>query len=293
MPPGRALRRFEFILWLAPAVILVGALTYLPILTELGFSLFAADGFTTPRFVGLANYAQAAAHQDFWAALLNNVWYGIATVIGKLILALMAALLLNGSFRGRAIFRAVFFLPVILSFVAIGLLWTLIFNYNYGFINFFLQNVGLSGLKRDWLGAPETAFPAVIFVDLWKWTGFHVVIYLAGLQSIPGDLYEAAALDGASRWQLLWRITLPLLKPFTAVNVVIASLGAFSVFDLIYVMTQGGPFKSTNVAMIEVYLQAFQFNQFGYAAALSVLVLLLIAGISLGLLRIFRTGPPT
>jgi ABC-type sugar transport system permease subunit len=293
MPPGRALRRFELIFWLAPAVILVGALTYLPILTELGLSLFAADGFTTPRFVGLANYAQAAAHQDFWAALLNNLWYGIATVSGRLGLALMAALLLNGSFRGRAIFRAVFFLPVILSFVAIGLLWTLIFNYNYGFINFFLQNVGLSGLKRDWLGAPETAFPAVIFVDLWKWTGFHVVIYLAGLQSIPGDLYEAAALDGASRWQLLWRITLPLLKPFTAVNVVIASLGAFSVFDLIYVMTQGGPFKSTNVAMIEVYLQAFQFNQFGYAAALSVLVLLLIAGISLGLLRIFRTGPPT
>jgi multiple sugar transport system permease protein len=102
---------------------------------------------------------------------------------------------------------------------------------------------------------------------------------------------DTAALDGASRWQTLWRITLPLLKPFTAVNVIIASLGAFSVFDLIYVMTQGGPFKSTNVAMVEVYLQAFQFNQFGYAAALSVLVLLLITGLSLGLLRIFRSGP--
>lgn len=290
---GRAMRRFEFLLWLAPALLLVGALTYLPILTELGLSLFAADGFSPPRFVGLANYVQAAGQPDFWAALLNNVWYAIGTVSGKLILALIAALLLNGPFRGRAIFRAVFFLPVILSFVAIGLLWTLIFNYNYGLINFLLQAVGLANLKRDWLGASETAFPAVIFVDLWKWTGFHVVIYLAGLQSIPGDLYEAAALDGASRWQMLLRITLPLLKPFTAVNVVIASLGAFSVFDLIYVMTQGGPFKSTNVAMIEVYLQAFQFNQFGYAAALSVLVLLLISGLSLGLLRIFRSGPET
>jgi ABC-type sugar transport system permease subunit len=130
-------------------------------------------------------------------------------------------------------------------------------------------------------------------VDLWKWTGFHVIIYLAGLQSIPGDLYEAAALDGASSGQIFWRLTLPLLKPFTAVNVVIASLGAFSVFDLIYVMTQGGPFKSTNVAMIEVYLQAFQFNQFGYAAALSVLVLLLISGLSLGLLRMFHSGQQT
>jgi ABC-type sugar transport system permease subunit len=288
---GRALKRLEFVVWLAPAVLLVGGLTYLPILIELGLSLFAADGFSTPRFVGFANYGQAAGQPDFWAALLNNVWYAIGTVSGKLVLALIAALLLNGPFRGRALFRAVFFLPVILSFVAIGLLWTLIFNYNYGVINFILQSVGLADLKRDWLGAPETAFPAVLFVDLWKWTGFHVVIYLAGLQAIPGELYEAAALDGASPRQMLWRITLPLLKPFTAVNVVIASLGAFSVFDLIYVMTQGGPFKSTNVAMIEVYLQAFQFNQFGYAAALSVLVLLLIAALSVGLLRLFGSAP--
>jgi ABC-type sugar transport system permease subunit len=288
---GRGIQRFEFVVWLAPAVLLVGALTYLPILIELCLSLFAADGFSAPRFVGAANYVQASGQPDFWAALLNNFWYALGTVSGKLVLALSAALLLNGSFRGRAVFRAVFFLPVILSFVAIGLLWTLIFNYNYGVINFILQSVGLADLKRDWLGAPETAFPAVIFVDLWKWTGFHVVIYLAGLQAIPSDLYEAAALDGASRSQMLWRITLPLLKPFTAVNVVIASLGAFSVFDLIYVMTQGGPFKSTNVAMIEVYLQAFQFNQFGYAAALSVLVLLLIAGLSFGLLRIFGSMP--
>src|SRR3981081_1374079 len=287
---GRSLRRFEFVFWLAPALLLVGALTYLPILTEVGLSLFVADGFSAPRFVGFANYSQAAWTPVVWAPLLNNVWYAAGTVSGKLILALIAALLLNGQFRGRAVFRAVFFLPVILSFVAIGLLWTLIFNYNYGLINFVLQAVGLADLKRDWLGTPETAFPAVIFVDLWKWTGFHVVIYLAGLQSIPGDLYEAAALDGASGWQIFWRLTLPLLKPFTAVNVVIASLGAFSVFDLIYVMTQGGPFKSTNVAMIEVYLQAFQFNQFGYAAALSVLLLLLIAGLSFGLLRIFGSN---
>jgi ABC-type sugar transport system permease subunit len=288
---SRVFQRFEVLLWLAPAMLLVGALTYLPILIELGLSFFAADGFSMPRFVGLANYGLAFDQPDFWAALLNNVWYALGTVSGKLLLALVAALLLNAPFRGRAVFRAVFFLPVILSFVAIGLLWTLIFNYNYGVMNFILQSVGLGDFKRDWLGAPETAFPAVIFVDLWKWTGFHVVIYLAGLQSIPGELYEAAALDGASRRQMLWRITLPMLKPFTAINVVIASLGAFSVFDLIYVMTQGGPFKSTNVAMIEVYLQAFQFNQFGYAAALSVLVLLLIAGLSFGLLRIFHSAP--
>ena len=125
---GLGFRRFEFLLWLAPALLLVGALTYLPILTELVLSLFAADGFSMPRFIGFANYTLAAGQPDFWAALLNNVWYAISTVSGKLLLALIAALLLNGPFRGRAAFRAVFFLPVILSFVAIGLLWTLIFN---------------------------------------------------------------------------------------------------------------------------------------------------------------------
>ena len=119
-------------------MLLVGALTYLPILIELGLSFFAADGFSTPRFVGLANYGQAFGQPDFWAALLNNVWYALGTVSGKLLLALIAALLLNAPFRGRALFRAVFFLPVILSFVAIGLLWTLIFNYNYGVMNFIL-----------------------------------------------------------------------------------------------------------------------------------------------------------
>ena len=131
-------------LWLAPALLLVGALTYLPILTEVVLSLFAADGFSMPRFIGFANYIQAAGQPDFWAALLNNVWYAIGTVSGKLILALIAALLLNGPFRGRADIPSAFFLPVILSFVAIGLLWTLIFNYNYGLINFLLQAVGLA-----------------------------------------------------------------------------------------------------------------------------------------------------
>src|SRR5258708_4975209 len=287
---GRLFQRLEFVFWLAPALVLVGVLTYLPILTEIGLSLFAADGFSAPRFVGFANYAQAAEHPDFWAALLNNVWYAAGTVSGKLIFALIAALLLNGQFRGRTVFRAVFFLPVILSFVAIGLLWTLIFNYNYGLINFVLQAVGLPDLKRDWLGTPETAFPAVIFVDLWKWTGFHVVIYLAGLQSIPSDLYEAAALDGASRWHMLRRRTIPLLKPFTAINALLATLGSLSVFDLVYVMTQGGPVKATDVVMIEVYNQAFQFDHLGYSAAMSAIMLVVIVLVSVILLRSFGQG---
>jgi ABC-type sugar transport system permease subunit len=275
------------IIWLAPAILLLGIFNYLPILLEFCLSFFSADGFSAPKWIGVGNYVEAAHDADFWSALVNNFWYLIGTVAGKIGLALIVATLLNQKLRGRSFLRSVFFLPVVLSFVAIGIIWTLVFNYDYGIVNATLSLAGLAGLRHDWLGTPETALGAVILVDIWKWTGFHVVIYLAGLQSIPGDLYEAAALDGAGPLQRFWRITVPLLKPFTAINVLLASLGALSVFDLVYVMTQGGPVKATDVVMIEVYNQAFQFNRFGYAGAMSAVMLGLIIVLSGVILRVF------
>jgi ABC-type sugar transport system permease subunit len=277
-------------IWLAPALLLLCGLTYLPISLEFILSFFAADGFAPPKLVGLDNYFAAFHDADFWGALINNAWYALWTVTGKLSLSLLVATLLNQRIRGRAILRSIFFLPVVLSFVAVGIIWTLIYNFDYGIINVSLNTLGLGWLKGDWLGSPETAFGAVILVDLWKWTGFHVVIYLAGLQSIPGDLQEAAALDGAGPWQRFWRITVPLLKPFTAINALLATLGSLSVFDLVYVMTQGGPVKATNVVMIEVYNQAFQFNRLGYAAAMSAIMLVLIILVAVVLLRSFGKG---
>ena len=288
---GRSRRRWKTalkpFLWLAPALLLLCGLTYLPISLEFILSFFAADGFAPPKPVGLDNYFAAFHDTDFWGALVNNAWYAVWTVTGKLSLSLLIATWLNRKIHGRAFLRSVFFLPVVLSFVAVGIIWTLIYNFDYGIINVTLSTLGLGWLKSDWLGSPETAFGAVVLVDLWKWTGFHVVIYLAGLQSIPSDLYEAAALDGASSWQRFWRITVPLLKPFTAINTLLATLGSLSVFDLIYVMTQGGPVKATDVVMIEVYNQAFQFNRLGYAAAMSTIMLILIVLVSVILLRSF------
>ena len=274
-------------IWLAPALLLLCGLTYLPISLEFILSFFAADGFASPKWIGLNNYFAAFHDADFWGALINNAWYAVWTVSGKLSLSLLVATLLNQRIRGRAFLRSIFFLPVVLSFVAVGITWTLIYNFDYGVINVSLTALGLGWLKSDWLGSPETAFGAVVLVDLWKWTGFHVVIYLAGLQSIPSDLQEAAALDGAGPWQRFWRITVPLLKPFTAINALLATLGSLSVFDLVYVMTQGGPVKATDVVMIEVYNQAFQFNQLGYAAAMSTIMLVLIVLVSIALLRGF------
>ena len=274
-------------IWLAPSLLLLGAFTYLPILLECFLSFFAADGFAPPKWIGAGNYLDAFHDSDFWTALLNNGWYALWTVSGKVSLALLIATLLNQKLRGRTFLRSVFFLPVVLSFVAVGIIWTLIYNYDYGIVNTTLASLGLGWLRHDWLGSPETAFAAVVLVDLWKWTGFHVVIYLAGLQSIPRDLHEAAALDGANVWQRFWKITVPLLKPFTAINLLLASLGSLSVFDLVYVMTQGGPVKATDVVMIEVYNQAFQFNRLGYAAAMSAVMLALIIAVSAAVLRAF------
>jgi ABC-type sugar transport system permease subunit len=287
-PVTRFLRKVEPYFWVAPAFCVLFVFTHLPIILESVLSLVAADGFSPPRFIGLNNYLEVLSNQDFWEALGHNVIYAITTVVGKVVLSLLLAVLLNQRLLGRNIFRTVLFLPVVLSFVAIGVLWTLFFNFDYGVLNAVLNALNLQGLKQDWLGSADTALGAVIFVDIWKWFGFHLVIYLAGLQSIPTDLYEAAQIDGAGAWQRFWRITVPLLQPFTAINVLLASLGAFSVFDLIYVMTQGGPFKATNVAMVEVYLEAFQFNRLGYAGAMSVVLLALVATMSIVILRIMK-----
>ena len=277
--------------WIAPACLVLGVFTYVPILLEGGLSFFSANGVNAARFIGLANYQEALGNPDFWNALAHNGWYAVVTVVAKLALALFLAVLLNLPLRGRSVLRSVFFLPVVLSFVAIGIIWTLIYNYDYGVLNALLSALGLPFLKQDWLGSPDTAFGAVMLVYVWKWTGFHLVIYLAGLQSIPSELYEAAAIDGAGGWTRFRYLTLPLLRPYTAINLLLACLGAFSVFDLVYVMTQGGPFKATNVVMIEVYLQAFQFNRLGYAAAMSLLLLLLVTLISFVVLRVFGSQP--
>jgi ABC-type sugar transport system permease subunit len=287
-PVTRFLRKIEPYFWVAPAFCVLFVFTHLPILLESLLGLVAADGFSPPRFIGLQNYLEVLADHDFWEAIWHNVIYAITTVVGKVVLSLLLAVLLNQRLFGHNVIRTVLFLPVVLSFVAIGVIWTLFFNFDYGVLNAVLKALGLTGLKQDWLGSADTALGTVIFVDIWKWSGFHLVIYLAGLQSIPADLYEAALIDGANAWQRFWRITVPLLQPFTAINVLLASLGAFSVFDLVYVMTQGGPFNATNVAMLEIYLQAFQFNRLGYAGAMSAVLLALVAAMSIVILRVTK-----
>ena len=285
-PPRRT--RLEPYVWIAPALIVFCMFSLLPLLVGFWLGFVSWDGIGAIRPVGLQNYADVLRDGRFWHAMGHNALYALGTVVGKLGLGLLLAVLLNQSLFGRAVFRTALFLPVVLSMVVVGLLWSWIYNWDFGLANSILTVLGLGALKQDWLGNPNLALGALMVVDIWKYFGFHMMIYLAGLQSIPSELYEAARIDGAGSRQLFLRITLPLLLPVTVINLVLATLSAFNVFDVVYVMTGGGPFMATDVAMMEIYQQAFQFGHFGYAASMSIVLFAVVSMIALTVLRVLR-----
>ena len=275
--------------WVLPAIALFAVFRLYPLAFGLYLSLNEWDGIQPMVFRGLANYRQALFEDAaFWFALWHNVEFAVGTVAGKNVIAIVLAVLLNANLRGRAFFRTVLFMPVVMSFVVVGLLWGWIFNFQFGLHNNLLVAVGLDSWRTDWLGDSHLALFSLIGVDVWKWYGFHMVIYLAGLQAIPPVLYEAAIIDGASAWQQFWRLTLPLLRPIVVVNVTLALMGAFNVFDLIYVMTQGGPANATNVVMIHAYLQGFKFYLMGYASAISYVLMVIVIVLSALSIRLLR-----
>lgn len=275
------------ILLLLPAIILFIIFTLYPVITGFYYSLLNWDGISESQFVGFGNYERALEDKFVWQGLLHNLYYAIFTVAGKIVLGLFLALLLNQKMKGITIYRTAVFIPIVLSFVAVGILWTWIYNPVFGLFNNLL---GLFGFQTQiaWTGDARFALASVIAVDIWKWFGYHVVLFLAGLQSIPSDLYEAARVDGATRRQNFRRITLPLMMPIIIINITIATMGAFNVFDIIYVMTGGGPYHATEVIMTYTYQQAFQFHSFGYGAAISYVLLVLIATVTFFQIRLMR-----
>ncbi len=229
-------------------------------------------------FVGLRHYVQLAGDGTFWNAAKNTLLYSLY-VPATMMLSLAVALLLNRSFRGVALLRAVFFMPYITSFVAISIVWQWMYDPEFGFINWALGLVGLG--PYPWLSNPATALPALMIMAVWIHIGFQMVIFLAGLQAIPNELYEAAMIDGAGRWRRFWRITLPLLKPTTFFVLVTSIIGSFQVFTFVYVMTEGGPLRATDVIVYHIYQNAWQFLRMGYASAMSWVLFAAILSITL------------
>ena len=290
--PPRYYRYLSAYLMLSPAIILLIIFVIIPIGLGFYLSFHRWDGFNDPVYIGIRNYIRLAQRDDiFVKAVTNTIIFAISVVLVKNVLGLFLALLVNLKLRGIIFFRTALFLPVTLSFVVIGILWSWIYNPSFGLLNATLELIGLDSLIRPWLSDPSTALGSIIAVDIWKWTGFHMVLYLAGLQAIPRDLYEVAIIDGASAWQRLLRITLPLLAPVTFINVLLSLNGAFvRNFDLVYVMTRGGPNNATEVVMTHLVTQAFRFGKLGYASAMGFVLFAIVGVIGAVYIRIGRSG---
>lgn len=229
-----------------------------------------------PKFNGLRNFARLFEDDYFLLALKNTVLFAVATTIGIVILGLLLALLLNAAVKGKAFFRTVFYLPAVLSLIVIGIMFQAVFKLDGGIFNQILSMLGLSGWVHDWLGDGKTAMWCIVFVQIWKWSGFAMAIYLAGLQGISSDYYEAAKIDGASVWQRFKNITLPLLAPAFTVVITMNTIGGFKVFEQVYVMTNGGPGNATQVLNTYIYKE-FSKGTLGRSSAMSLLLFLLIA----------------
>jgi multiple sugar transport system permease protein len=260
--------------------------TVMPILASLVLTFFRWDLLTPPQFIGLGNYTRLFADKAFWDALQHTLTFIVGYLPLVLILGLAVALALNAPLRGIGLIRTAFFLPVVSSWVAVALLWSWLFNPRFGLVNYLLSLVGIAG--PGWLFDPQWAMPAIILTSVWKDLGFVVVIFLAGLQAIPNDYYEAAGLDGAGKIAQLRYITLPLLAPTTFFVTIISLINSFQVFDQVWVMTQGGPAGATTVLVERVVRHAFSYGEMGYAATISWAIFALVFLTTLVQLRLQR-----
>lgn len=280
-----------------PALIILALVFVYPIARAVWLSLFTQNLGTElqPVFAGLGNFRRMFGDGRFWQSFGNTIIFTIVSVSLEMMLGLGIALVLNQSFRGRGAVRAIALLPWALPTAVMALAWTWIFNDQYGVLNDLLRRTGLMTQPVNWLGEPTLAMAALISADVWKTTPFISIILLAGLQSIPHDLYEAHRIDGATPWQSFRYITVPLLMPQILIALLFRLAQAFGIFDLVQVMTGGGPAGSTETVSVYIYSTIMRYLDFGYGAALVVVTfLLLISAIALGslLLSQFRTTFP-
>ena len=261
----------------------------IPIIYAFYISFFDWNGIGVPEFIGTRNYTSLFADPVFLTSLKNTVVYTLGVVPASMALGLLAAIGLNRKqLPGRALLRSVYFIPVVISAVATGTTATWIFGDSFGVINKIL--VVLGGSKIQWLSSSNTAMLAVIFTTIWVRLGFCMLIYLAGLQSIPGDLIEAARVDGATPFQQFTRITVPLLKPTTFLLLILNIVYSFEAFDLVYVMTSGGPGYATTVLTVYVYNMAFQTQRMGYASAIGIVLMIILVFVTWVQWRVSNEG---
>lgn len=252
--------------------------TVIPVFFSFILAFMKWDSFSKPEFVGLANFTKMWNDTSFWISFKNTIVYTVGVVPLTLICALGLALLLNQKIKGVSFFRTAFFFPYVTSLVAIAVVWNMLFHPTMGPINQLLKVV--IDNPPGWTSSSEWALWAIVIVSVWRGMGYYMILYLAGLQSISKELYEAASMDGANTWKQFWNITLPSLRPTTFFVTVMLVINSFKVFDLIQVMTDGGPGRSTNVLVYKIYNEAFVNFEFGYASAISLVMFVIVLGVT-------------
>lgn len=283
-------------LFITPALIILGLFFLLPVIAALvlsvtDFDLYALADIRNLRFVALENYWALLQRPLFWSALGHTVYFVVVGVPLSLMASLGAAMLLNSPLaRFKPFFRTALFAPVVTTVVAVAVIWRYLFNTKYGLINYVLDAIGMPTV--DWLGDPHWAMPTIILFAVWKNFGYNMIIFMAGLQAIPADLYEAARIDGASAWAQFRHITLPMLKPTMLMVSILTVSGYFQLFAEPYVMTEGGPLQSTTSVLYLMYEEGFKWWNLGSASAVAFILFVIMFVVTAAMLRLSKRGEP-
>jgi len=284
---GRRLNIVPY-LFLLPYLVVFLTFRFSPILANIFISLTKWEILGLPKWVGLSNYQRLKDDPLFWTALANTVYFVLLSVPSIIICALALAILLNMPLRGRTLGRIAAFAPYVVMVTVVGVLWKWILDSNFGLLNTYLRSFGLPA--PPWFTSAQLAMPSIAMANLWWWVGFAMVIFLAGLQDIPGELYEAARIDGASGPQLLTTITLPLLRPTIFLTIIITMINSFLLFGLVFTTTMGGPGSATISLVQYIYVQGIQWFDMGYAAAIAMVLFSLVLLLTIAQFRITRGG---
>lgn len=284
-------RKLAF-LYLFPAVTLIAVFIYFPVVLNMFYSMFRWSAFSIEKvYVGFENYKRLFNDPIFFRAVKNNLIYAIVSIVFQVGLGLVLAAILEEKFirKYQGFFRSIYFMPSVISLTVVGLLWQMVYNPNIGILNALLKGIGLEKFALDWLGSSQTAIYAVVAVSQWQYTGYIMLLFLVAIQKIPSELYEAAMIDGANRVQTFFNVTVPQVKEMILVCCVVTIIGAFKVFDEVYVMTAGGPDRSSEVLATYMYRSAFRNDEMGYAAAIAFVIFIITFILSFLQMKFFGT----
>jgi ABC-type sugar transport system permease subunit len=285
-------KREQWLWWLflAPAILLLLLFMAWPLFQAMRLSLFEWKGLTPPRWVGFDNFVTLASDRYFWAALQHTLIFAVVATFGTVALGLVLAIAISRRVPGHRIYKFAFYLPVMIPITVAAALWVRLLEPNYGIVNSALRGVGLGFLAAPWLADLNLSLWTVIAVVIWGSTGFPMIVLLASIEAIAEDLHEAMTLDGVNAWQRVWHLILPLVRPVLISITALQLIFSLKVFDIIWVMTRGGPAESTSVLGTYLYRMAFEQQKFGYASAVAVVMFVLIFSVTYAYYKISRFG---